>query len=161
MQMQTVKNALNKIGDLRIRDLFGVFPAVAGAVSKRVDIKSFVLGIVVSVTFIGLQPRQAEAVNFNAIAKSVANLIKIKKNLDNDVRALTADARTLFSDKDNMIAIKDQLVRLSTETKAQIDTITTLVSEVEGHIKKTQADIQTTSVHVKEIDDVRKALEGK
>ena len=161
MQMQTVKNTLNKIGDLRIRDLFRVFPAAAGVVSKRVDVKSFVLGIVVSVTFIGFQPRQAEAIDFNAIAKSVANLVKIKKNLDSDVRNLTADAKTLFGDKDNMIAIKDQLVRLSTETKAQIDTITTLVSEVEGHIKKTQADIQTTSVHVKEIDDVRKALEGK
>lgn len=161
MQMQTVKNTLNKIGDLRIRDLFRIVPAASSAVSKRVDVKSFVLGIVVSVSFIGLQPRQAEAIDFNAIARSVSNLIKIKKSLDGDVRNLTADAKMLFGDKDNMIQIKDQLIRLSTETKAQIDTITTLVGVVEGHIKKTQEDIQKTSNHVKEIDDVRKALEGK
>ena len=129
---------------------------------KRLHLKSFVLGAVVAVvaTVSVGRPQQAEALDFNAIAKSISNLVKIKKNLDVDVKSLTADAKNLFGDKDNLVAIKDQLIRLATETKAQIDSVQTKVQEVDGHIKAAQANIVKTSKHVDEIDDVRKALEG-
>lgn len=128
---------------------------------KRIHFKSFLLGAVVATAAVGYNPRQAEAIDFSAIAKSIQNLSKVKRNLDNDVKALTADAKTLFGDKDNLLAIKEQLVRLATETRTQIDSITTLVGVVEGHIKTAQTDIAKTSKHVDEIDDIRKALEGK
>lgn len=131
--------------------------------SKRLHLKSFLLGAVLAVAGtagFGYE-REAEAIDFNAIAKSISNLVKIKKNLDGDVKALTADAKTLFGDKDNLVAIKDQLIRLATETKAQIDSVQTKVAEVDSHIKAAQVNIVKTSKHVDEIDDVRKALEGK
>lgn len=132
-------------------------------VLKRLHLKSFVLGAVLA--FAGTATfgyeKEAEAIDFNAIAKSVTNLVKIKKNLEGDVKNLTADAKTLFGDKDNLLVIKDQLIRLATETKAQIDTIQTRVAEVDAHIKSAQVNISKTAKHVDEIDDVRKALEGK
>ena len=129
------------------------------SLSKLLDVKSFLLGAVIATCAFGYTGR-AEAINFGAIAKSVTNLVKIKKNLDGDVRALTKDAKVLFGDNDNLLAIKEQLLRLATETRTQIDSITKLVGEVEGHIKTTQGDITKTSKHVDEIDDVRKALQG-
>lgn len=126
---------------------------------KFLDLKSFALGAVIATCAFGYTGR-AEAINFGAIANSISNLVKIKKNLDGDVKALTKDAKVLFNDKDNLLTIKEQLLRLATETRAQIDSITKLVAEVEGHIKTTQTDISKTSKHVDEIDDVRKALQG-
>ena len=130
---------------------------------KRLHLKSFVLGLAVmfATTATFGYDKEAEAIDFNAIAKSISNLVKIKKNLDGDVKSLTADAKNLFGDKDNLVAIKDQLIRLATETKAQIDSVQTKVQEVDGHIKAAQANIVKTSKHVDEIDDVRTALEGK
>lgn len=130
-------------------------------VPKFLHFRSFVLGAVVAVVFVGVSPREAEAFDIAGIAGSISRLVKIKKNLDGDVKNLTADAKLLFSDKDKLFQIKEQLLRLATETKSQIDSIQTLVGEVEGHIKKTQADIAQTAKHVNEIDEVRKKLEGK
>ena len=130
---------------------------------KRLHLKSFALGAVMM--FAGTATfgydQEAEAIDFNAIAKSISNLVKIKKNLDGDVKALTADAKALFGDKDNLVAIKDQLLRLATETKTQLDSVQTKVAEVDSHIKAAQVNITKTAKHVDEIDDVRKALEGK
>jgi hypothetical protein len=134
-------------------------PSFPTRIFKLVHFKSFVLGGVIALALFGRE-KEAEAINFGEIASSVQKLVKIKKNLDGDVKALTADAKTLFGDKDTMLQIKDQLIRLATETRAQIDQVQTLVGVVEGHIKQTQADIAKTDTHVKEIDAVRKALEG-
>jgi len=120
--------------------------------------KSFIAGGVITTLSLGCV-QTAGAFDFAAAANSVANLMKIKKNLDGDVKSLTGDAKTLYGDKDNLLAIKDQLLKLSTETQAQIESINKLVGTVEGHVKTTQGDIAKTSEHVNEIDDVRKALE--
>ncbi len=130
------------------------------AFSKRFHVVSFLLGIVFATTAIGFT-EEASALDLVGLAKAASNLANIKKNLDSDVKSLRTDATTLYSDKDNLMQIKEQLIKLSTETRAQIDSISKLVGEVEGHIKTTQGDIQKTSQHVSEIDQVRKALEGR
>lgn len=126
---------------------------------RKVQWKSFAAGAVLAVFSLGCV-QTAGAFDFAAAANSVANLVKIKKNLDGDVKSLSGDAKTLYGDKDNLLQIKDQLIKLSTETQAQIESINKLVGTVEGHVKTTQGDIAKTSQHVNEIDDVRKALQG-
>ncbi len=74
------------------------------------------------------------------------------------MKYLRVDASTLFTDKEQLMSIKNQLTKLSTETKKQIGSITSLVKIVEGHIVKTRKDISTTAKHVKDIDGVKKAL---
>ncbi len=127
---------------------------------RRFEPGSFLLGAALA-TLLFSFTRPAAAIDLGAIAKSVTNLIRIKKDLDGDIKALTSDAKTLLADKESLLQIKEQLVRLSTETRAQIDSVSTLVGVVEGHLKATQADITKTATHVNQIDDVRKALEGK
>jgi len=126
--------------------------------TSRFDCRSFIFGIVLALSF---SASSAVAFNIGGIASSVKNLVNIKKNLDSDVRLLTEDAKMLIGSKDKLLLIKNSLVKLATETKSQIDLITTLVGEVEGQLKRTQTNIQTTAKHVGEIDDVRKALQGK
>lgn len=125
---------------------------------SRFDGRSFVYGLALAFS---LSATSAVAFDLGGIASSVKNLINIKKNLDSDVRLLTDDAKMLIGSKDKLLLIKNSLVKLATETKSQIDLITTLVGEVEGHLKRTQTNIQTTATHVGEIDGVRKALQGK
>jgi hypothetical protein len=103
----------------------------------------------------------ARAFDFNAIGNAVKSLASVKSNLDGDVRLLNADAKILIGDKDKLLLIKDKLVNLAKDTKSEIDSISLLVGEVEGHLKKAQGDIGTTSEHVGAIDNVRKTLTGK
>ena len=127
---------------------------------RKIHLKSFVIGAALAGTVVFFSgPKDAEAIDFGAMAQAASKLLKIKKNLDNDVKALAKDATVLFDDKDDLVTIKEQLLRLATETRTQIDSINKLVVEVEGHIKTTQADIAKTKKHVDEIDDVRKALD--
>jgi hypothetical protein len=134
--------------------------SIRAALSRHLQLKSFLLGAVAATAFLGFA-QSAGAIDFGAIAKSATSLLRIKKNLDGDVKSLSGDAKTLFDDKENLLQIKEQLVKLATETQTQIDSINKLVGTVEGHVKTTEGDISKTSSHVNEIDDVRKALEGK
>jgi hypothetical protein len=125
---------------------------------SRFDGRSFICGLILAFS---VSASSAVAFDLGGIASSVKNLVNIKKNLDSDVRLLTEDAKVLIGSKDKLLLIKNSLMKLATETKSQIDLITTLVGEVEGHLKRTQTNIQTTATHVGEIDSVRKALQGK
>lgn len=140
--------------ELKIRETFPLVPRRR----RFLHMKSSVVGALAATIFGTAFTPRAEAIDFMGIANAASKLLTIKKNLDNDVKALTADAKVLFNDKDTLFQIKEQLVRLATETKTQIDQVQTLVGQVEGHIKTTQADIQKTSQHVQEIEEVRKAL---
>ncbi len=108
--------------------------------ARRFDLLSFLLGVTVvalPMTFMGT----AVALDIGGlghIGAHVKSLANIKKNLDGDVKTLTGDAKVLFTDKDSLMKIKDQLLKLAKDTKSQIDGISTLVGEVEGHIKTTQ-----------------------
>jgi hypothetical protein len=126
--------------------------------SSRLDLRSFALGLALAFAVTGTS---AVAFDLGGVTSSVKNLVNIKRNLDGDVKNLTEDAKMLLGSKDKLLKIKEALFKLAAETKSQIDLITTLVGEVDGHLKKTQADIQTTAKHVGEIDGVRKALSGK
>lgn len=126
--------------------------------SSRFDGRSFICGLVLAFS---VTATSAVAFDLGGIANSVKNLVNIKKNLDSDVKLLTDDAKMLIGSKDKLLLIKNSLVKLATETKSQIDLIQTLVGEVEGHLKRTQTNIQTTATHVGEIDGVRKSLQGK
>lgn len=127
-------------------------------VPLNLHLKSCLVGAVAATVLVGAS-ESAFGFNLAGIAQAASNLVRIKKNLDGDVRSLSGDAHTLYSDKENLLQIKNQLVKLSTETQAQIESINKLVGTVEGHVKTTQADIAKTSNHVREIDDVRKAIE--
>ena len=124
--------------------------------SWRPDFRSLVIGAVLVGIPLGAQ--NAGAIDFFAVANAASKLAGIKKNLDGDVKALTGDAKTLIGDKDQLFQIKDQLIKLSTDTKAQIDSISVLVGGVEGHLKTAQTDIANTSSHVQEIDAVKKSI---
>jgi len=126
--------------------------------SRRFHGYSFVCGLILAFS---VSASTAVAFNLAGVASSVKSLVNIKKNLDADVRLLTQDAKMLIGSKDKLLLIKNSLVKLATETKSQIDLITTLVGEVEGQLKRTQENIQTTATHVGEIDVVRKTLQGK
>lgn len=126
--------------------------------TRRFDGRSFLYGLALALALSGTS---AVAFDLGGIASSVKGLVNIKKNLDGDVRNLTDDAKTLLGSKDKLLKIKDSLFKLASETKAQIELITSLVAEVEGHLKKTQTDIASTAKHVGEIDGVRKSLQGK
>ena len=126
------------------------------AQSRRFDGRSFICGLVLAFSVFA---SSAVAFDLGGIANSVKNLVNIKKNLDSDVRLLTDDAKMLIGSKDKLLLIKNSLMKLATETKSQIDLINTLVGEVEGHLKRTQTNIQTTAAHVGEIDSVRKSLQ--
>lgn len=133
-------------------------PQPAQTVASRFDLRAFAAGIIVA---FAVSSTTVVAFDFGGIASSVKNLVSIKKNLDNDVKNLTADAKLLLGSKDKLLQIKDALFKLANDTKNQIDLINALVSEVDGHLKKTQSDIQSTAKNVGEIDNVRKALSGK
>lgn len=111
---------------------------------------------------------RAEAIDFKnisdfgrAITTTVKSLTGLKKNLDSDVSALTGHAKILVADKENLAQIKEQLLKLATETRTQIDSVQTLVSTVDGHIKETKKSIDTTAMHVNEIETIKKALQTK
>lgn len=133
---------------------------------KNFDLKSLIIGALVAFLMVSLwRGEQAEAINLknmgnigNKIKSSITGLASIKKNLDNDIKRLKQDAKVLMADKNNLLAIKNQLVTLANQTKAQIDSIQKLVGVVEGHIKITQKDIQTTAGHVGQVDKIRKDL---
>lgn len=120
---------------------------------------SFFAGVFVSfLTLVGAE--WAGAFNLASVTKSVTNLIGIKKNLDTDIKMLTADAQKLMGSKDQLLEIKDKLMALSKDTRSQVDTIQSLVGQVESQLKQTEKNIATTAEHVGEIDKVRKALGG-
>ena len=129
----------------------------------------FFFGMMVGVLIYHLmQSMPAQAFNVkgvtqlgNKVKQSITQLATIKKDLDQDIKNLKKDAHILMSDKDKLLAIKNQLIQLANQTKAQIDSIQTLVGEVEGHIKMTQKDIQSTAQHVSQVDVIRKKLGGK
>ena len=133
----------------------------------RFDWPSFVIGLILTAVPL-THMNSAQAFDFGDVAKtgqkiasSIKKLSKIKKNLEKDVKALTKDAKTLIGDKDNLFLIKDQLVDLSKKTKKQIESVSRLVTKVEGHLGKTQKDIKRTSKHVNEIDGVKSMLKKK
>jgi peptidoglycan hydrolase CwlO-like protein len=127
--------------------------------SKGPMISSFCAGILASfLTLVGAE--WAGAFNLASVTKSVTNLIGIKKNLDNDIKMLTSDAKKLIGSKDQLLEIKDKLMTLAKDTRSQVDTIQTLVGQVESQLKQTEQNIATTAGHVGEIDKVRKALGG-
>ncbi len=136
---------------------------------KNFHLGSFVLGMLatlftVGALFGGATMALAEwnlggiADKAKAIAKAATSLVQVKQNLDKDVSNLTADAKTLLGDKENLMSIKDQLQGLATKTRDQIDSISKLVTVVEGHIKSTQDNIALTAKHVSGVDAVRKDL---
>ena len=135
---------------------------------RKLEIRSFAAGfataVMVGITF-GATAQAFDISKVTDLGKTVKNsiisLINIKKNLDTDVKNLTADAKTLIGDKDKLLLIKDQLFTLSKQTKEQVDQISKLVAEVEGHLKSTQTNITTTATHVGEVDKVRKSLSGQ
>lgn len=134
------------------------FDSVSRSSTRRFDGRSFLCGLALALV---LTASSAVAFDLGGITSSVKGLVNIKKNLDGDVKSLTDDAKTLLGSKDKLLKIKDSLFKLATETKSQIELITTLVAEVEGHLKKTQTDISSTAKHVGDIDNVRKSLQGK
>lgn len=135
---------------------------------RKFDPRSFVGGVVCATVLGGIVSASAQGFDIGKVAdlgktvkNSVLALVNIKKNLDNDVKNLTLDAKTLLADKDKLLLIKDQLFTLSKQTKEQVDLISKLVGEVEGHLKSTQVNINSTAEHVGEVDKVRRNLSGQ
>tara|TARA_B100001094_G_C18159117_1_gene788229 strand:- start:1146 stop:1562 length:417 start_codon:yes stop_codon:yes gene_type:complete len=132
----------------------------------KVHLKSLFFGISLTLIFnmIG-NSYDAAAIDLKSVGNigkkiktSIIQLGSVKKNLDSDIKKLKKDAKILMGDKDKLMAIKNQLVALAKQTKSQIDSIQKLVGVVEGHIKTTQTDIQTTAGHVYQVDQIRKDL---
>ncbi len=122
------------------------------------DARSFLLGVGMCLSLAVPTAIAVDLKSLQGVGAAVASLGTIKTDLDKNVKALKLDATALLGDKDNLLKIKDQLTVLATQTRTQIDSITKLVGVVEGHLKQTQTNIQSTATNVGRIDGVKNKL---